>query len=275
MIMVSAYLIAFSARFQTATRYRAAALAGFVTQAWWALIHIMVYSAFYGAALLRGVPLTLHDVITYTWLQQGSFALLPTACDPEVAESVRSGTVSYDRLRPLDTYWWWFSRSTARITGRLVPRAVLMVLLGAAVLPAFDLSAYRMGPPASFAAGLLFTVSLAIGALVSAAIVVVLDVITVATLSPLGANAFITPLAILLSGNLVPLPLYSGSLREILLMQPFASIVDIPGRIYVAELSGRSALTAIVIQALWLTGLIALGRSQLERAMARLQVQGG
>src|SRR6185295_2305851 len=93
------YVAAFSARFLLMLQYRAAAVAGFATQCWWGAIKVMVYAAFYRAsAMAAAAPITLGQVITYTWMAQAFLALTPWVCDPEVALSVRTGAVAYDRL---------------------------------------------------------------------------------------------------------------------------------------------------------------------------------
>src|SRR3954469_10120024 len=103
MVIARPYVAAFSARFLLMLQYRAAALAGFLTQCWWGAIKIMVYAAFYRTSTGTTHPaITLAQVATYTWLNQGLLALMPWGCDPEVALAMRTGVVGYDRLRPVD-----------------------------------------------------------------------------------------------------------------------------------------------------------------------------
>jgi ABC-2 type transport system permease protein len=105
----------------------------------------------------------------------------------------------------------------------------------------------------------------------SSAVSTILDVISVATLSDRGVNLGLGPLVIVLSGSLVPLPLFPDWLQPMLALQPFAGLVDTPFRIYAGHLSGAAALAALARQAVWTLILVALGRL----LMARLQVQGG
>jgi ABC-2 type transport system permease protein len=58
-------------------------------------------------------------------------------------------------------------------------------------------------------------------------------------------------------------------------LQPFAGLVDIPFRIYFADLAGAVALQSLALQAGWTLVLIALGRFAMERVMRRLEMQGG
>ena len=58
-------------------------------------------------------------------------------------------------------------------------------------------------------------------------------------------------------------------------MQPFAGLVDIPFRIYFADLAGGAALQGLALQAGWTLVLVGLGRLAMERMMRRLEMQGG
>ena len=56
---------------------------------------------------------------------------------------------------------------------------------------------------------------------------------------------------------------------------PFAGLVDIPFRIYFADLGGGAALQGLALQAGWTVVLVGLGRLAMERMMRRLEMQGG
>lgn len=140
------YRAAFASRFLVMLQYRAAAWAGFITQCWWGGLKAMVMAAFYGGAAAAAAPLSLAQAITYTWLAQGLFALLPWSADPELAQSVRTGAVAYDRLRPVDAYALWFARSAGWIAARVLPRAALMAAFTGVVLPVAGLEAWALQP---------------------------------------------------------------------------------------------------------------------------------
>ena len=116
------YLAAFRSRFLQMLQYRTAAYAGFATQCWWGGIKIMILAAFYGGAAAASAPMSLAQSVTYTWMAQGLLALLPWGGDPEIALSVRTGAVAYDRLRPVDAYALWFARSAGWAAARAAAR---------------------------------------------------------------------------------------------------------------------------------------------------------
>jgi ABC-2 type transport system permease protein len=269
------YAAAFAARFQLMLQYRAAALAGFATQCWWGATKVMIYAAFYGAAVASDAPLSLSQTITYTWLAQGLLALSPWSADPEIGLAARSGAVGYDRLRPIDTYGWWYARAAAWLIARAAPRLGLMLLFAAVALPLAGLGEWSCRPPASAAAAALFAVSLALGVALSASVLVLLNIVAVVTLDDRGVNALIAALIVAFSGNLVPIALYPDALQPFLLLQPFAGLLDIPLRIYTGALVGTNALTGLGVQAFWALALMLVGRRALARTMTRLQMQGG
>jgi len=269
------YLAGFRARFQQMLQYRAAALAGFGTQCWWGTIKVMVLTAFYQARPLGAGPMTLADSIAYTWLAQALLALQPWAADPEIVLAVKSGGVGYDRVRPLDAYGWWFVRAIGWMTSRAAPRAALMYAVAGVILPAVGLGRWAWSAPASAPAAAFFAASITLGTLLAGAMTVLLDLIVAATMNERGVNLLLTPLTILLSGNLLPLLLFPDWARNWLFVQPFASLLDIPLRLYFGLLTGPGALEALALQALWVVLLVGGGRWWMGRLMRRLQVQGG
>lgn len=271
------YLAAFASRFLLMLQYRAAAIAGFATQCWWGGIKVMIYAAFFAAAPAAATasPMTLAQVITYTWLAQALLALTPWSADPEVALSVRTGSVAYDRLRPVDTYSLWYVRGAAWMASRAVPRAALMVLGAGLVLPLIGLSDWAWKPPPTLAAAAAFAVSLPLALALSSAFLMIVNIIVAATLTDRGVNVLFNSLIIVFSGNLLPLALYPDWAQTALLMQPFAGMMDIPLRLYVGQLSGIDALLGLGLQVFWTLALVLLGRFAMGRVMRRLEVQGG
>lgn len=268
------YIAVLAARFQLMLQYRAAALAGFATQCWFGVIRILVFAAFYagGAA---GQPLSLRDAVTYTWLGQAFLAFLPWNADPDVADMVRTGAVAYERLRPVDTYAWWYARALAWSTARVLPRAALMVAFASVLLPLAGLGKWGLPPPPTWSAAGLFALSAAGMILLSAALTVILNVIMAASMSDRGANTLAAPFVNLFSGMIIPLAFFPDTLRPFLRAQPLAGLVDIPFSIYFAGLTGTDALGAIALQFLWVVVLVLLGRWWLGAVMGRLQIQGG
>ena len=269
------YVALFVSRFQLMLQYRSAALAGFATQCWWGAIKVMVFAAFYAGPAGASAPISLAQAITYSWIGQALLTLLPWTGDPDIAAAVRTGAVSYDRLRPLDFYFLWFARGAGWIAARVVPRMVLMAIFAMALLPLFGLAQWRWQPPSSGSAAVLFACSLALALLLSAAMVMLINIGVAALLNARGINALAGAPVIALSGNLLPLSLFPDWLQVALLAQPFAGLLDIPMRIYLETLQGAHAGAALGVQLFWVCALILLGRYLLARVLRTLEMQGG
>jgi ABC-2 type transport system permease protein len=272
--MLRPYLAILSARFQLVLQYRAAALAGFATQCWWGAMHVLVFVAFFAGSHVRA-PMSLRETISYIWLGQAFLMVLPWYADPEIAEMVRTGAVAYERLRPVDTWSWWFVRALAWTVARIVPRAALMFVAAGVVMPLAGLGRWGLALPASTASAGLFAASIVATALLSAAMTVILDVVVVATMTDRGVNTFAAPISILLSGSALPLAYFPAALAPAARLSPFAGLMDTPFRIWTGALEGWDAIAGVALQLAW-TGVIAgVGRCAIGRAMGRIQVQGG
>lgn len=269
------YVAAFASRFLQMLQYRTAAYAGFATQCWWGGIKVMVLAAFYSSTAAADAPMTLAQAITYTWLAQGLLALLPWLGDPEVALSVRTGAVAYDRLRPVNVYALWFARSAGWIAARVLPRVALMAAFAAVVLPLAGLGEWAWQPPPDIAAGAAFVVSSVLALLLSTSLVMLLNIAAASALNERGINALAAPVVIVFSGNLLPLVLLPDAWQPLLLLQPLAGVMDIPARLYFGQLAGAGALAAIGLQCIWIALVVTLGHASMTRTMRRLEVQGG
>jgi ABC-2 type transport system permease protein len=270
------YVSLFMSRFQLMLQYRGAAFAGFVTQCWWGGLKVMILAAFYGASTAAATaPITLQQAITYTWVSQGLLAMLPWLGDPAIATEVRTGSVSYDRVRPLDFYSMWYSRAAGWIAARTAPRALMMFLFAAILMPLVGWGEWAWQPPAHLAAMLLFVPSVALALLLSAAFVMLINIGVAATLNARGINALINAPVVVFSGNLLPLSLFPDWMQTALLLQPFAGLLDIPLRIYFGQLEGVAALGGLALQSFWLAALVLLGRWLMSRVVRTLEMQGG
>lgn len=269
------YAAAFASRFLQMLQYRTAALAGFATQCWWGGIKVMVLAAFYAGAAPGSTPMALAEAITYTWLAQGLLVLLPWSGDPEVAQAVRTGSIAYDRLRPVDAYAFWYARSAGWIAARVLPRLGLMLAFAAVFLPLAGLGDWAWKPPAGVAAALYFALSLGLSLLLSAALVMLLNIAAAAALDARGINVFAMPVVTVLSGNLLPLALMPDAWQTALLLQPLAGLLDIPVRLYFGRFAGWQAVGALALQCAWLVLLVAGGRAAMRRTLRRLDIQGG
>ncbi len=267
---MKAYLAVFRIRFAHSLQYRAAALAGVVTQFAWGFMELLAFSAFYRVSP-AAFPMTFQQTVNYIWMQQAFLALFMTwFYEFEIFDAVTSGSVAYEMVRPLDLYGRWFSQSAGTRTAKCVLRC-LPILLVACLIP----GPLRMTPPPDAAQLLLFLLSAMLALCVVVAFSMLIYISVFFTLSPVGARVIAAVLADFLAGAVVPLPFFPAPLRAVAERLPFAAMQNMPLRIYSGNIAGTDALWGIALQAFWLAVLVILGRLWIRKALRKVVVQGG
>jgi ABC-2 type transport system permease protein len=259
------YIALFSARFRVLLQYRLAAIAGLATQVFWGLLRMMILEGFYAASSVQP-PLSLDEALTYTWLGQAFFRMIPFSVDQETAQKVRDGSVAYDLVRPIDLYWSWYSRGLAVLSGPTLMRAA--PLLAIALF-------FGMRGPASLVHFLAWLPSMALGLCLSAAILTTVSISLFWTVSGEGVSRLLPVAVWVFSGIVIPLPLLPDRLRSVLELLPTSSIIDTPFRIYMGRYTPQDFPLHIGLQVFWVLVVIAFGKAAVARGIRRAVVQGG
>lgn len=264
------YLSFFRLKFTMGLQYRAAALAGIVTQFAWGFLEVMVYQAFYRAQP-EAFPMTMSATASYIWMQQAFLALFATwMMENDIFDTIARGNISYSLCRPIRIYNMWFSQSTATRVSRAVLRC-FPILIVAAFLP----GSYGMAKPASAWHFGLFVVTLILGLLVTVAFSMFVYVSTFFTLSPQGVRIVFTSMTDFFAGAVIPLPFFPPKWQKILELLPFASMQNVPLRIYSGSMTGVEMERAVVLQVIWLAVLVLLGSGLCRAAEKKATIQGG
>lgn len=260
------YLAILSARFRTLLQYRAAAAAGFGTQLFWGLIRVMIFAGFYQSSS-KHQPLSYQEVVTYVWLSQAMLVMLPYNLDQEIQAMIRSGSVAYELLRPVDLYSLWYCRAIAMRTAPALLRAIPMFITAGLF--------FGLTPPPSAASAAAWASSIIAAVILSSAITTLLSISLLWTVSGEGIARLVSLCSWVLSGMIVPLPLFPDWMQRILDLLPFRGVVDIPFRLYLGNIPPQNAFIMISQQLIWAASLILLGRLILSRGVRRMVVQGG
>lgn len=257
-------------RFIAGLQYRSAAFAGIATQFVWGVMSILMFKAFYEANQ-DAFPMTFQALTSYIWLQQALLALFMTwAMENDIFRTITEGGIAYELCRPTDLYHMWFVRSMA---GRLA-KAVLRcfpILIVAAFLP----KPYGIRLPSRIEAGVWFVITIVLGFLVVVAYCMLIYIGAFFTYSPTGIRIFAVSMVELLSGNVIPLPFLPDGIRQIVELLPFASMQNVPLRIYSGDIAGAEIYWKALLQLIWLIILMGLGRKLTSSAVKRVVVQGG
>ncbi|MFZ4099644.1 MAG: ABC transporter permease [Chlamydiia bacterium] len=255
----------FKTRAVALLQYRAAAISAMATQVFWGIIKTAILTAFFAQGT-ASTPIALSQAIGFVWLGQAFLRLVPWDLDKELETQVRDGQVAYELVRPIDLYWLWFTRCLAMRCIPVALRAAPVIVVG---------FYFGLEAPVSWEAACWFGLSLVGAVAVSAAITTLVVISLFWTTLGEGIDRIMPSLSMLLSGLIVPLPLFPDALQPLLNLQPFRAVLDIPIRLYTGVIPVTEASGALVFQIVWAILLIGLGRFCMSRSLHRLEMQGG
>ncbi|MCL1792896.1 MAG: ABC transporter permease [Oscillospiraceae bacterium] len=264
------YLALFRIRFINALQYRAAALAGMATQFAWGFMEIFAFAAFYRANP-AAFPMEFSGTVSYIWMQQAFLALfMMWFWENDIAAAITEGSIAYEMVRPIDLYSRWFCQAAANRLARAMLRCA-PILIVAFIVP----EPYRMSLPPNVGQLFLFLLSatLSLGVVVSFSMLMYISIFY--TLSPMGARIIVAVLSDFFAGATIPLPFFPEPVRAVAELLPFASMQNMPLRIYSGNIAGADAFRGIVLQVFWLVALLLIGRLAMNRALKKVIVQGG
>jgi len=265
---MNSYRGLFKMTFKGELQYRAKAISGMMTQLFWGILYVYLYTAFMGGKIIEGF--SLPQMASYVWLGQAFFVLRYQELPKNCASEIENGNVCYKFVRPINLYnQWYFEHLGYKISATLLRFAPIVTV--ALLLP----DNIGLMLPVSVPAFLLFLLSIAIGALMTSAISMLIVCLTFKTLSAKGTSAIINTICGLLGGLYIPIPLMPQAIQNVLNYLPFRFITDLPLRIYIGNVSILSGLTFIAISLVWLIGLIILGKLLMKQALKKTVIQGG
>ena len=264
------YIDYFRLRILMFMQYRTAAIAGLTTQFFWGMMLIFIYIAFYtyGSEV---DSISLSQIVTYTWLHQSFYALLSVRLsDEEIADSISSGNVAYEIIRPYNLYFWWYIKVFAKRVAAGVLRILPVVIL-AFMLP----EPYGLSLPSSIPNFILFLVSVVLGIFIVTGINMLVYTIGFYTYNQNGISQIINSLIEVLSGAYLPVVLLPMFIQKATYFLPFRMITDLPFRLYSNNIGINEGLISILLQVMWVIILIVLGNLIVKKALKKVFVQGG
>jgi ABC-2 type transport system permease protein len=252
--------------FRLQLTYRAANLAGLATNFFFGLLRAAVLTALYGArSSVEG--LSLQDVVTFTGLSQAMIACLSFFGWYEVADSVYTGAIAADLLKPMSYFSYWLARDLGRAAASFLMRAVTMMLAYALV---FDIAA-----PRTAGHWLLLGLSVLLSVVVSFCWSFLVNLGAFWTPDARGLIRLAFGASWFMSGFLMPLRLFPDWFVRICNLTPFPAMVNTVIEVYLGVLSGPALLWALLGQVFWIAVLAALAQLILRAGVRHLVIQGG
>ncbi len=265
---MKSYLGMFKMSFKGELQYRAKAISGILTQFFWGIMYVYLYTAFMGGDIIDGF--SVAQMASYVWLGQAVFAMRFVDISKDTAREIQNGDVCYKFTRPINLYSQWFAENWGHKLSATLLRSPLIIIV-ALLLP----SGVGLMLPASFSAFILFIISLLIGSMMMSAIAMIAVALIFKTASPKGVVSLVHTISGLLGGLFIPLPLMPQSLQNIINYLPFRFVTDLPLRIYIGNVGIMSGLMYIGIAIAWLIALIAIGQILMKMVCKNAIIQGG
>lgn len=175
----------------------------------------------------------------------------------------------------MDLYAFWYARTLAWRAADTTVRMLPLLVVALWVLPLVGLEQWALPAPPGFSSGVLFVVSLIGLAAMATAVTMLFQATLFWLISGRGLQACMYGLISILSGLVVPLPLFPDWMQPFLYWQPFRGLGDTPFRIYSGDIPAMEAGFEIALQFGWAAVFVAFGYLLLGRARTRLVVQGG
>lgn len=260
------YLELFKRSFQRTLTYRAATLAGLLTNLFFGLLRAAVMVALYSARPEVG-GLSLAAAITFTGITQAIISFLGLFGSYEVMTSVYSGDISADLLKPYHYFSSWLARDFGRAASNLLLRGLPLVLAYALI--------FRITFPAGAAQWLALAVTLLLAWAVCFSWRFLVNLTAFWSPDARGIGRFAFSLALFLSGFFMPLRFFPDWFVALCNLTPFPAMVNTVIEVFLGVVSGPALIQALLTQAIWLVILVALAHGVMRAGVRRLVIQGG
>ena len=264
------YLSFFRIRFTNSLQYRAAALAGIVTQFAWGILELLLFRAFYETDP-AAFPMGFEQLSSHIWFNQAFLSMFMVwFFDKDIFKSITDGNVAYELTRPMNLYTMWFTKNMAVRLSKALLRC-FPVLIFAILLP----RPYGLSAPASPLAFFMFLYTGILAFLNVISYCMLIYILTFYTMNPTGVNAVASVLADIFTGAYIPLPFLPEKLQTVIGFTPFAVMQNLPFRVYSGSISGGEMWHLAGMQLFWLSVMIGGGMLLMRSALRRVVVQGG
>ena len=270
---MSVYLGYLKIKLLDAIQYKMAAIAGVLTQIAWGGMYIMLFTTF----LKNGTStnMSINQMSTYIWLQQAfimMFTISTGTIDKDILESVVSGNISMELIRPVKLYNIWHARNFGTKIGNTIIRCIPLIIC-CTVLP---LGEYGISAPSSITNFILFAITLVLSMLLLLAYLMIMFGVLMTTVSSHGIRLAFSLTLEFFSGMVIPIAFMPDKIIQILKFTPFYYIQNVPFNIYTGYISGFDNIVQIIlIQIIWLILLTIIGKSIIKKKTNKVVVQGG
>jgi len=252
--------------FQQQFSYRAANLAGLMTNFFFGLLRASVMIALY-AARTDVAGMSLQDAVTFTAFSQAIIAYLSLFNWWRVMLAVYSGEIASELLKPTNYFTFWLAQDIGRAIAHFLTR-------GLTIMAAYALF-FKITVPQTVGQWLALAVTLVLSLLVSFGWRFLINLTAFWTPDARGIGRIAFGLSWFLSGFMMPLRFFPDWFVRLCHLTPFPAMVNTLLEVYLGLLEGRALLGALAQQVLWVIALFALCQLVMRAGVRKLVIQGG
>ena len=246
--------------------YRAATIAGLATNFVFGWLRVSVLLALYGdRTVVDGI--TISGLYAYVALTQAVITYLAFFGWVDLMDSVYTGEVSSDLLKPMNFFRFWLAQDAGRALVAFLLRGVVIMLLFGLVFP--------MTYPTSLGQWLGVLTAVCLSWLLSFTYRFLINLAAFWTPNARGISRFAYVISWFFSGFLMPLRLFPEWVQVVASYTPFPHMLNTVVEVYLGILQGPALWQALLLQAAWAVGLAVLGQAILRTAVRRLVILGG
>jgi ABC-2 type transport system permease protein len=246
--------------------YRAATVAGLVTNIFFGLLRASVLSALYGSReVVEG--LSIQDVITYTGLTQAVIIYLSIFGSYDLMRAVYQGEIAADLLKPVSLFTFWLAQDLGRAVVGFFLRGLTIMVIYALV---FDITY-----PTSLLQWLTLFVSLILSWLISFAYRFLVNLSAFWSPDARGIGRFAFIIVMFFSGFLMPLRFFPDWVQSLAYLTPFPHMLNTVVEVYLGVLTSTELVNALLAQIAWAVALIIVCQIVLRLGTKRLVILGG
>ncbi len=248
--------------------YRAANLAGLVTNAFFGFLRASVLIALFAAtddAHVGGFD--LQAAVTYTGITQALIVWVALWGWWDLIRAIKTGDIASDLQRPLGLFWYWCAQDAGRALSQFIMRSLPIMLIFAVLFP--------LTLPRDAAQWFGFASSMLMAWLLSFAWRFLYSLAGFWVTDAIGIGRAAATLMTFASGFLMPVGFFPRWAQVLMQATPFPSLINTPIEIFVNVATGERMLELLATQLFWVIVVIALAQAVLLAGVRRLTMQGG
>jgi ABC-2 type transport system permease protein len=246
--------------------YRAATFAGLVTNFFFGMLRVAVMIALYGTRSdVNGY--TLQGAITFTGLTQALIGFLSLFGWYDMMNSIYTGAVASDLLKPMGYFSFWLAQDFGRALGQLLLRS-LIIMAGYVILIGITI-------PHGIGQWTALIITMILAWVISFAWRFLINLAAFWTPDARAIGRFGFVLLYFVTGFLMPLRFFPDWFVRLCDYTPFPHMVNTVVEVYLGVLKGPQLAWELVLQTAWAILLVLICHWVLKIGIRRLVIQGG